>query len=202
MTDYPTFDIEARDRIRNGLLNYKNAHGIGAPKMARRISEVNLNRPKVGYRTLARFLARQHDPKDHFIAYCDKFLRGLPAAPDPSSELARSLMSFYGMESQDDLVGNYGLFRFSREENEARPEAVVSVVRDSDFFRVTQKDTDANRFFDGVLVVATQNIKIFALKERMTRLPRLYKLTGTGGVALDTADTGGIRTFAIRLERL
>jgi hypothetical protein len=198
MTDYPTFDIEARDRIRAGLLNYKLAHGIGAPKMARRISKVNLNHPTVAHRTLARFMARQHDPKDHFIAWCDKFLRGLPAAPDPSWELAKSLMSFYGMQSQDDLAGEYGLFG---DPDVIERQAVLSVVRDSDFCRVTQKDTNAHRFFDGVLV-GTQSIKMFALRDRLTRLPRVYKFTSANGVALDTSDTGAVRTFRIRLERL
>jgi hypothetical protein len=198
MTDYPTFDIEARDRIRNGLLNYKLAQGIGTPKMARRISEVNINHPTVAHRTLARFLARQHNPNDSFIAWCDKFLRTLPAAPDPSWELARGLMSFYGMDNMEELPGDYGLFRY---DNQPRPEAVLSITRDSGFCRVKQKDLDANRFFDGVLV-ATQSTKMFALRERLTRLPRLYKLTSTVGIALDTSESGVVSTFPIRLERL
>jgi hypothetical protein len=198
MTDYPTFDIEARDRIRTGLLNYKRAHGIGTPKMARRISEVNINHPTVAHRTLARFLARQHDPHDHFIAWCDKFLRGLPAAPDPSWELAKGLMSFYGIEEMNGFAGDYTLFTNG---NDDRPQATLSVTQDAGFCRVSQKDIGHNRFFDGVSV-ATQNTNIVALKNRMTRVPRLYKITRMDGLALHTSDNGRVHTYPIRLVRV
>jgi hypothetical protein len=201
MTNRRTFDLDETERLRRALLLYKDSQGIGTPQLAIRVKAANPLASHVNHRRIARFLAKQNatiKPEDMFVGWIENFLRTVPAAPDASWELAKGLMSFYGVEETNGFAGDYTLFTHGED---VMPEATLSVTQDAGFCRVNQKTIGGNNFYDGVLV-ATAGTKIFALKNRMTSLPRLYKITRMAGLALHTSDNGIVDTFPIRLARL
>ena len=173
MTRFPTFDQHERERIRYTLLNYKIAQGMGAPELAKRISEANLNHPKVNQRRVSRFLAKQHDPENMFVAWCDTFLQSVPVPPDPIWQLAKALLGFCAEGAKFDFSGNYIL----RNENIHQPpvSAKLRATADDGFWRLEERSNQDNAIWDGVFI-NTNTGGLAILKERLVSVTKTYSI--------------------------
>jgi hypothetical protein len=188
MTSRPTFDLHERDRIRYSLLRYKIAHGIGAPMLAKRISEANLNCPIVNHKRVSRYLAKQHDPEDIFVGWCDTFLQSVPVPPDPIWQLAKGLLGFCATGSAVDFSGSYTLSQAVPAVADsfwriADPDisAKLTATADDGFWRLEERALHRKAIWDGVLI-NTNTGGLAILKERLTCVTKTYTLQPEGDV--------------------
>jgi len=91
----PAFNEEDRERIRQGLLFYKESHNVGVPTMQLRIAEVvgDGNPDRVPLKSLQRFLAATHRTDDALVQHCAAFLERV-APPPPEARLGDLLKDF------------------------------------------------------------------------------------------------------------
>jgi hypothetical protein len=184
----PRFDQHEQERIRYSLLRYKIAHGMGAPTLAKRISEANLIRPIVNQRRVSRFLAKQTDPDDIFLGWCDTFLQSVPMPPDPIWQLAKGLLGFCATGSAVDFSGSYTLAQSVPAVAEnfwsiADPDipAKLTATADDGFWRLEERALHRKAIWDGVLI-NTNTGGLAILKERMTCVTKTYTLRPEGNV--------------------
>ncbi len=107
-SDRLLFDEIERKLIRNTLLHYKRTHGIGTPKLAKRIHNAQPLGQKIPLSTLQRFLASRGRTYDSYVAMFSRFTEGLPC-PDPVGSLGKAMAEFYGLKSVDKFLGFYSL---------------------------------------------------------------------------------------------
>ena len=112
-TERPTFDEDARDRIRRALNHYKDTHGIGVPALQGRIADAVEERfaDLISLKTLQRFLSDSHRTEDAFIKHCNTFLMAV-APPPVEQSFADGLAAFLLNENDararyEGLIGTY-----------------------------------------------------------------------------------------------
>jgi hypothetical protein len=173
MQPRPVFDLKEREQVRSRLLAYKVRHGIGAPTIAKRIEEAAPGGAPIYHKTLSRFLARQHQPQDAFVARCAIFLHRNPEpVDDPDGDLAQAMICFCGVVPGPDFAGAYTLMpkpvtiAQSDAAANAHP-AEVTIVADDGFWRITERPPGRHVILDGVLV-NTAGPAVATLKDRLT----------------------------------
>ena len=161
------FDTKTRDRIRRKILHYKNEHGLGAGRLAQRISLALPLEPEIPVKTLQRFLAGIIRTNDLHVGFFKKFSDGLPD-PDPLGEVGKSMAAFYGDDVRRDYAGSFHATTQMGEASE------VTISKEAGFWRVKEVTATGGRsVFDGVAVCSGE-AAFFVLKDRLVGLPRTY----------------------------
>ncbi|WGJ13872.1 hypothetical protein QEV83_14505 [Methylocapsa sp. D3K7] len=201
------FDTKTRDRIRRKILRYKNEHGLGVGRLAKRISLALPLEPEIPVKTLQRFLAGIIRTNDLHVGFFEKFSDGLPD-PDPLGEVGKSMAALYGKSGRRDFSGVYATMQ-TGEGSE------VTVSQEPGFWRVKEVTrTGGHSVFDGVAVCSSEGA-FFVLKDRLAGLPRTYTVwpqendelhgcgTTIGFVSFypRTATAPRIRSFEIKLRK-
>lgn len=198
------FDIVTRNRIRRKIQHYKDAHGIGVSRLAKRISEAIPRHPEIPIKTLERFLAGRMRTYDMYVGFFSKFAESLPE-PDTIGELGRSLVGFFG--SSREAGGKLGqaekfIIRGSSENDLSE----LTIEPDENFWRLTEMTTVPNGPppFDGVMVRAG-TVVVAALRDRLMGLPKLYMLSsvegGLSGRTWHAEFSGAQKSIAVSLVR-
>ena len=104
MTEY---DTEQRDRARLILLNYMKQHGIGVPRLARRITAALPRRPDIPVKTLQRFLAGKMRTNDMQADYYVHFAELNSKENEGRLNLGRALQLFVGRDREKNWEGPY-----------------------------------------------------------------------------------------------
>lgn len=111
MAELPVADEAERERIRRGLLRYKEMHRIGDPELCERMKYLGII---VGRRTLHRFITGVGRTEDKRVRRCAKFLSEV-APPPVEDSLGASLAKFLGARLEekgwsDRYAGTYRSF--------------------------------------------------------------------------------------------
>ncbi len=174
------FDNSARERIRQKLLNYAKAHGIGVIRLADRISRATPRQPEIPIKTLQRFLKGERRTNDMYVAFFQSFASDLPDL-DPIGDLGKAMADFYGSPDSNGFSGQYSCIFVGGQDN-TFVTADLSVTPDARFCRAVERSEDGRLVVcDGVLV-ARETTAILALHDRTTRDPRQYLLSGSGAM--------------------
>lgn len=97
----PAYNETERERIRRGMLRYKDQHEVGVPTLQLRIAEAMGDSPdRVPLKSLQRFLAATHRTDDALVGHCAGFLSKV-APPPAEDELGAALAAFLGPDAQD-----------------------------------------------------------------------------------------------------
>jgi hypothetical protein len=171
-TPGPLLDNEARQIIRNKLLHYMHTHGIGVPRLAKRIKASHERGLAVTDKTLQRFLAGAIRTNDLAVAICHRFAESLTAF-DSIAALGERLSAFYGAGGGRDYSGRY----LAKTEDSQATAARLEVVSDTGFYRVTERMTSSlgDTIFDGVLVAKGDGAFV-VLKDRFDGRARNYMI--------------------------
>ncbi len=173
-----TFDLAERELTRKKLIRYAKENGIGAPKLAERITATHPRGTELPVSTLQRFLGNLMRTNEPAVRLCYRFAESLVAS-DSTAALGERLFLFYGTGSERDYSGTY------RSEigtaDVAEPEfagySEINIAADTGFWRVTEKtapDLD-HAIYDGVLV-CSGDAAVVVLKDRVAGLARNYML--------------------------
>ena len=182
-------DIAQQQRIRQALMAYAEAHGIGAVKLARRISEAHPRRPDIPVKTLQRFLAGRK-VNEQMMAFCDHFVRKHDVQ-DRVLQLGESLARIHATPTNQDISGNYILSRNNIQ-------CPVTITKEGDFWRMIEHDSDKARIYEGV-VVHMSGVFAATLRDRGFGLPRNYHFTRINdGFLCDAANRFGLETTLAR----
>lgn len=105
------FDEAERGRIRRGLAQYKDQHGIGVPTLQARICDAIGDKigDRVPLKTLQRFLSGTHRSDDAFVAHLESFLMQV-APPPPEQAFADSLRHFLLSDEDHDYASAAGAY--------------------------------------------------------------------------------------------
>ncbi len=163
------YDTAKRRRIRTALINYMQAHRIGTPALAKRISTGNAKGISVVLKTLQRFLTDQTRVNDAAVeAYAD-FVRKLPGRPYDLLGLADMMDTLFNPRAVD-LPPSYVLT------NTEDFHSIVTVKSSGPAFVITETThTPYRRFFDGVLLF-TNRCAVAVLKDRLMSSPRFHMM--------------------------
>jgi hypothetical protein len=160
-------DLTEQDRVRRALMAYKMAHGIGTPRLSRRIKAAHPREAVVPVRTLSRFLAGERiNPMALMI--CATFLAQLPDKPTLTQTLADTLKAFYATSPPDIQPGSYSVTEGQRLVSEV-------TLTPSDGFLVMKEMAQPHAIYDGLLVNTGTMIAI--LRDQLMLLPRLHFLS-------------------------
>lgn len=164
MTD---FDQAKRDKTRRTLLNYMEHHGIGVPRLAKRISESTERDYKIPVKTLQRFLGGHIRTNDQYVGIFHQFAQ-MNEPPDPVINAGEALAAFYGDNVRRDYSGSFHATTQMGEASE------VTISKEAGFWRVKEVTATGGRsVFDGVAVCSGE-AAFFVLKDRLAGLPRTY----------------------------
>jgi hypothetical protein len=177
-TPGPFLDNEARQIVRNKLLHYMHAHGIGVPRLAKRIKASHALGLEVTDKTLQRFLAGAIRTNDFAVAICHRLAESLTAF-DPIAALGERLSVFYGVTNGRDYSGTYHSDTrvLDTADLEVRGDSNIDISADAGFWRVTEKTAPGLDpvIYDGVLV-CSGDAAVVVLKDRLAGLARNYML--------------------------
>jgi hypothetical protein len=159
-------DLDEQENVRRGLKLYCKAHGIGVPTLAKRITDADPQKIRVSVKTLQRFLAGERIRE---VAALNAYARFSDRTQDPLTALGTALCRLQGTDTKDDISGSYILLR-------GNAECPVTITKQADFWRMTVRDRDAARIYEGV-VINTMGVFVAHLKDRVFGLPRHYHFT-------------------------
>jgi hypothetical protein len=200
------FDAAERERIRRALLAYARDNRIGAPNLQLHIAEkLGRTVDEVGaLKTLQRFLIGEGRVNDGFVTVCAAFAERT-GAMTPHDELARDLGEFFSRDGEDRpadevpsrLAGDYVVwaggktfidFKVEVKGQHVNPHVPYGRCRISGGGRglkvheteATPESNSADGTFrpaanDGMMLYFNPLI-FMLLKNRLTRLPRVYWL--------------------------
>lgn len=185
MAGRKTYDAGERESIRQRLLQYKLRYGIGCPTLSKRIHAANPHIRMIDQRRVSRFLARQHQPEDMFVSWCETFLQTVPDRPsDPFRTLADGMLEFCGKHEGPDYTGAYTLaLKENADKPPELPSAEWSVTPGDGFWRVEERPINRHIILDGVLV-NTPGSGTAVLKDRLTGMTRTVVLLQHEGALL------------------
>ncbi len=166
------FDLSKRDKTRRTLLHYMEQHGIGVPRLAKRIRDNTPKNPIIPVKTLQRFLAGHIRTNDQYVEYFHQFAH-MNEPPDPITMAGEALAAFYGENPGRDYSGWFSADTVRGELSE------VTISREAGFWRVKEVTSiPGHCVFDGVLVCSGE-AAFFVLKDRLAGLPRTYTVWPT-----------------------
>lgn len=196
------FDVAERERIRHALLAYARDNRIGAPNLQLHIAE-KLGRTvdEVGaLKTLQRFLTGEGRVNDGFITVCAAFVERTGAMTS-HDELAHDLGAFFMRDIADQpadevpsrLAGDYEIWaseiwhaHFVVKSEHMKPGKSYNLCRISGSGRglkVHELATASESAYGSFRPAANEGVMLYfdplifiLLKNRLTRLPRVYWL--------------------------